>query len=273
VNTLNEEWLRTVKLIRDTGMVYAPRGLKILEVPHGSVAVDMHYPVLTLPGRKLGYRFMAAEAAWILSGSDRLDEILPWSRRMADFSDDGATLRGAYGPRFVSQLDWVVAKLLADPDTRQATMTLWTPRPAASKDVPCTVALDFKLRDGRLNLHAFMRSSDAWLGLPYDVFSFTMMAARVLGTFVARGGNTYGGLDLGTLYLTAASSHLYLPDVHKFSELDEPDLRADVPRPMPRWFWAGGGGKLLIDNLIILRNAKSNWDGSPSILNWWENAS
>jgi thymidylate synthase len=209
-------WPNTYHAINTYGTVCAPRGKRIRELPHQTVIVDLSYPVLRCPARGLNYRFLAAEASWICRGSNRLADLTPYNPRMAEFSDDGETLAGAYGPRVLHQLPYVVRTLLQDRDTRQAALTLWTPCPRPSKDVPCTIALDFKIRDNRLNVHAFMRSSDAWLGLPYDVFSFTSVGLLVLETYnhhrhrcAAQTGEALPAVRPGTLYLTAASMHLY----------------------------------------------------------------
>lgn len=205
----NHQWLGVLHKTLDDGRLISTRGANVRERDHVTVALNMNYPVLTVPERRLNYRFMAAEAWWILKGSDRVDELVPYNRRMAEFSDDGDTLAGAYGIRFADQIEQVVTKLEEELNTRQATLTLWTPNPPKTRDVPCTVALDFKIRDGRLNCHAFMRSSDVWLGLPYDAFSFTAMALRVIERLNYRKEDKKETLIPGTLYVTAASSHLY----------------------------------------------------------------
>lgn len=54
-----------------------------------------------------------------------------------------------------------------------------------------------------------MRSSDAWMGVPYDVHTFSAMAAQVALLLRERLAST---LPLGTLRLVAGSQHLYLLD-------------------------------------------------------------
>ena len=174
----NYAWIDLLRRTLADGRLIATRGKNVMERDHVTVSLNMSYPVLTVPARKPNYRFMIAEAEWILRGSNLVADLTPYNARMASFSDDGETLAGAYGLRFVAQLQHVVEKLREDPNTRQATMTTWVPNPYPSKDTPCTVALDFKIREGRLNAHVFMRSSDIWLGLPYDAFAFSMMSAR-----------------------------------------------------------------------------------------------
>lgn len=205
---LNHAWLAHLKAVLSCGQLVQPRGMLTKELSQRTLVFDMLYPVLTVPARELGYRFLAAEAWWILSGRNDVASIAPYSKRISEFSDDGETFFGAYGVQFRDQLPYVVNALRDDLDTRQATLTLWRPSPPKTKDVPCTVALDFKIRQGRLNLHVFMRSSDVWLGVPYDAFNFSMMACHVLELY-NDGKDAWEQVSPGTCFLTAASAHLY----------------------------------------------------------------
>lgn len=191
------------------GEEVAPRGQLTKELRQKTIRVDMTRPVLTIPRRKLNYRFMAAEAYWILTGDDRVSTIVPYNKRIAEFSDDGETFFGAYGPKVISQLPYVVDKLREDPDTRQAGLTIWRESPPKTKDVPCTVAVFFGLRKDLLDVNVFMRSSDIWLGVPYDVFNFSMLGFLVCSRLNRHSNKT---VRPGTLHLTAASSHLYERD-------------------------------------------------------------
>jgi thymidylate synthase len=210
--TATGAWLLTLSDLLKHGLHVAPRGQATTEILQHTMVVDMRYPVVLLPERKLSEKFLGAEAHWILSGDDRVETIAPYNTRIAEFSDDGLTFFGAYGPRLVEQLDYVVEKLKSDKDTRQAGLTLWRPNPPQTKDVPCTVAMFFNIRDGKLNAHVFMRSSDVWLGVPYDVFNFSMIAHLICCRL---GGGVY---EPGSLHLTAASRHLYLRDMDKARE-------------------------------------------------------
>jgi thymidylate synthase len=98
-----------------------------------------------------------------LSGDDKVATISPYNGRIADFSDDGMKFFGAYGPKIIAQLPFILDKLRKDPMSRQAGLTIWRESRRSPKDVPCTVAMFFSVRDGKLNNHVFMRSSDAWL--------------------------------------------------------------------------------------------------------------
>ena len=204
--TLDRVWLETLFKVYTTGAEAAPRGMETLELLHHTVEVDMKWPVLTLSGRKLNYRFMAAEARWIIDGDDRVSTIAPYNPNIAKFSDDGITFAGAYGPPITEQIEYVVNMLATHSETRQAGLTIWRPNPKPSNDIPCTVAVWFTIRNGRLNAHVVMRSNDVWLGMPYDVFNMSMLAYTVCGVLRMSHGLVY---EPGTLYHTAFSRHIY----------------------------------------------------------------
>ena len=203
-------WRTALRNVLGNGSNVSPRKKKTVELLQHTTIVDMTEPVVASPHRKLSYVYLAAEALWVLSGDDKVSAIAPYNARIAEFSDDGVRFFGAYGPRIVEQLPYVINKLDEDPHTRQAVLTTWRQNPPTTKDVPCTVALAFSLRHEKLNCHTFMRSSDLWLGWPYDVFTFSMVSAVVaLRLNLLRRYRQLQPVGIGHLYLTAASSHLY----------------------------------------------------------------
>ena len=211
----NTVWINNLNKVMREGSLVQPRGMVVREVLNNTSIVDMIRPVVTVIDREMGYRFMAAEAHWILSGDDRVETIAPYAKHISSFSDDGIVFQGAYGPRVVSQLNFVTKTLARDRDSRQAVMTIWRPSPGPSKDIPCTISLQFFIRDGCIHTIANMRSSDLWLGWVYDVFNFTMITAYV-ALMLKQMGITYiddepseKNYDLGYLYLNAGSQHIY----------------------------------------------------------------
>lgn len=246
------------------GRKVSPRGKATREVPQATYQTNMLKPAVVCPPRKLSHAFMAAEAYWILMGDDSVAGIEAYSQTIKQFSDDGIRFAGAYGPMVATQLDFVINKLKDDPDSRQAGMTIWKPNPPLSKDIPCTIALWFQVRGNLLNCHAFMRSSDAFIGLIYDTFVFSMVATYVcaklnMGSVMQR--------VPGTLYLTAASSHLYEADLPKVKELlADQDLVWPDCKPTPAELYAHSTGNPRPDQVLMsaLRLARDNVSHQ-----WW----
>lgn len=206
--TADNAWRdRLMSLLVDHEYSSSPRGMPVFEQLHRTIIVDIERSLITHPLRKLNYRFAAAEALWIMNGDDRVEPLARYNKRMRDFSDDGVVLAGAYGPRLQHQVNYVIDALRRDRDTRQAVASIWTPSPGRSKDIPCTLSLSFMIRNDALHAHAFMRSSDVWLGVPYDLFSFSCFASMIAALYNDCAGVVPVGL--GRLHLTAASSHIY----------------------------------------------------------------
>ena len=203
----NLAWIKLLATLIREGQECAPRGKKIKEVLGYQSTVDMSRCIVAVPERQLGYKFMAAEAAWILSGDDRVATISPFARHISSFSDNGNTYFGAYGPKVLDQLPYVISALVNDLDTRQAVINIWRENPGPSKDIPCTLSAQFLIRGDKLHCIDTMRSSDAWLGWPYDVFNFSMLSYEICRRLKDQG--VY--VTPGTLYLTAGSQHLYEP--------------------------------------------------------------
>ena len=262
MNDATIAWRLQLSRLLTSGEAINPRGVWTRELPQQTIMVDMRRPVIVDNIRKLNYRFMAAEAFWILSGDDRTATIVPYNKAIAQFSDDGETFFGAYGPRIHEQLDYVVEKLLADPTTRQAGLTTWRPSPPATKDVPCTVAMFFSIRRDELQAHVFMRSSDIWLGVPYDVFNFSMLAHLICARLNER-KPVEKHTAPGILYLTAASSHLYETNVEGARSVLA--AASSVART------AATPGVLFTDRERLLTTLHELRDSAPGHpLRWWE---
>lgn len=206
--TLTSVWQGQLKKLLADGRVVSPRGQRTVELPQSTVSFDMMHPVVLVKERKLHVPFLGGEAYWIVSGDDTVAGIENYNKHIVQFSDDGQKFFGAYGPKIVAQLPYIVAKLREDPASRQAGLTIWRESPPKTRDVPCTISMFFNIREDRLHAHVFMRSSDAWLGLPYDAFNFTMVACAILKEL---NKDRLPGVLLkpGIQYLTMVSSHLY----------------------------------------------------------------
>lgn len=220
------EWKRQLQRILDDGIETNPRGMLVKEIVNGGYSVPMP-AYLDLKDRKVNLPFMFAEAGWIISGSNRLMDVEYFMKGYANFSDDKIFMKGAYGPKVVDQLPYVTESILNDNDTRQAVLTIWRERPGPSKDIPCTVAMQFLLRGGKLHLVTTMRSQDVVLGFTYDVFTFSMVARAVQCILFMRGLQ----VELGNLYVNAGSLHLYerhFEDAKKWLESNEIDTRIEA---------------------------------------------
>ena len=204
---------------RQPDFICKPRDLKISEKINHTWKVDMDDPIITLPERKLSYPFMFGEATWMLQGKNDVESVSKYVGGIKRFSDDGVTFFGAYGPKIITQTSYVVDTLMKDNDSRQAVISIWRENPRSSKDIPCTLTLQFFLREAsdELWLHtiANMRSNDAWLGVPYDTFNFSAISFYIACCLGFRGLKC----KLGELTIQAGSRHIYETDYKKLDDI------------------------------------------------------
>jgi thymidylate synthase len=147
------------------------------------------------------------ELLWYLAGSKNLGFIAYYLPRYKKESEDGRTVFGGYGPRLFSmrrrhnQVKNILS-LLKKRDSRRAVIQILDAADTAKKhkEIPCTCTLQFMVRHGRLHMFTNMRSNDAYLGLPHDVFAFTMLQEIFARTL---------GVELGTYSHAVGSLHLY----------------------------------------------------------------
>lgn len=228
-------WLETVRTVVTKGSPCDPRDLRTLEVvgAHLTLTDPRRRLVCVPPTRVINAAFAAAEAVWVLAGSDD-DWICTYNQRLREFTD-GGVLRGAYGPRLrrwagrVDQLDMVRSQLAADPASRRAVVQLWDPARDHNgyRDVPCTLGYWFILRDGRLDMHTMMRSQDLWLGFCYDIYAATVLQELMAG---------WTGAELGAYHHHVGSLHLYdehLPAARQLVSGARPAAEPDSPVMLP----------------------------------------
>jgi thymidylate synthase len=229
LHTVDEAFLATVPAILDHGRQAEPRGLATIELPdpvHLRIVKPWVFPLGgmsgVIGGRALRHAITAVEACSLIGQTSIPEAILDRVKAFRPFLN-GSIFWGAYGPRAAGDLGLIVELLSRDPDSRQAVVSLYDSdrdlgRPSVV-DVPCTVAIQFRLRDGRLAMWVQMRSNDAWLGLPYDLGQFALLQSAVAWAL---------GVPMGTYTHSAGSMHLYARDLHKALALDSSSGRRET---------------------------------------------
>ena len=155
--------------------------------------------------RNMPMRYAIGELAWYLSGSNRVSDISRFAKKWVDISDDGVHNNSAYGWRIYDKFDfdqWEYVKGLIQNDSK-AIIHIKDADNRPTKDTPCTMYLQFLLRDGKLNLSVHMRSNDIWMGVPYDMFSFCFLQMKMAMEL---------GVEIGEYTHYAGSLHMYARD-------------------------------------------------------------
>lgn len=186
--------------------------------------------------RGISPSYLCGELLWYFNGMNSMEFISRFSKFWEHISDDGKTSNSAYGHLIqkafgFDQVEMVINLLKEDPNSRRAVININTPHLGvmSTKDEPCTIALQFRIRKGNLDCTAMMRSNDIWFGTPYDIAFFTELQKYIAQQL---------GVGYGWYTHFATSLHMYKRDQEKLEDvLDRAEshpIGIDV-RMLDRW--------------------------------------
>jgi hypothetical protein len=214
--------------------IVSPRGMPTMEWS-GPVVTYFDRPrerVLFSPTRDANPFMHFFGSLWMLAGRNDLAFLTTFTKRFAEFSDDGETLSGAYGWRWRTawwdQLDGLITLFREDPETRRAVLTMWGTselvRKKRSKDVPCNTHVYFKLRDGELDMTVCCRSNDMlWGAYGTDSVDFSTLQEYLADKLE---------VNVGRHVHLSDSFHVYLPP-HPGGALWEKLIASREEPPVP----------------------------------------
>lgn len=260
---INDFLIGASKLLVAEGVKRVTRGDLCYELPE-PVIFKITNPLareVTIPIRRWYKVLPYAESLWIASGRNDMGYITHYLSRMANYSDDGVTMRGGYGPRYrdynggvedyrietlnvrqngsVDQLRYVIECFMQDANTRRAVISFGDPvkddfdesgQLKETKDVPCTRELHFikQTFGNKLDMIVRMRSNDLiWGASAVNVFNYTFMQEYVAAVL---------GMGVGNYFHIADNLHYYRRHsklVHALAKIDE---HAEAPLPLNKSF-------------------------------------
>lgn len=201
-----------MKALREYGNTYPSRNGEMIEMPTPVVSVytEPTERVLFDHVRDANPYFHFFEALWMLVGHKDVAFPGSFAKQIAEYSDDGETLNGAYGDRWryyfgYDQLVNIIIQLREDPMSRRVVLQMWDGRDDGlndtSKDLPCNTVAYFALRDGYLNMTVSNRSND----IIWGCYGANAVHFSMLQEFIARAI----GAEVGRYYQVSNSFHAY----------------------------------------------------------------
>lgn len=171
--------------------------------------------VIHFPYRKISENYLISELKWYWSADNSVETIGKAAKLWYNITDDGKTSNSAYGYILhkkynYDQLQNVLEVLKNDINSRRAILNISDPQlnKLITKDLQCTIAIHFLVRNNKLNMTVYMRSNDIVYGLPYDSIYF-MSIQNYLATEL--------NIEIGSYVHHATSMHLYKKDIDKFT--------------------------------------------------------
>ncbi|MFW6380383.1 MAG: thymidylate synthase [Halorhodospira sp.] len=187
------------------------------------------FPLVTT--KRVFWRGVVEELLWFIRGSTNAHELeergvriwSPWAGPDGELGPVyGAQWRSWPTPdgRRIDQLAEVLEKLREHPDSRRHVISAWNVGELEQMALPpCHLLFQFYVADGRLSCQLYQRSADLFLGVPFNIASYSLLTH-----LVAR----HVGLDVGEFIWTGGDCHLYCNHLDQTRE-----QLAREPRPRP----------------------------------------
>jgi len=161
--------------------------------------------IVLSPSRKFRLGAAIAHAIWAFSGSNSLDPVSFYIPRGRAFSDDGLRFNAAIGHRIFcsagNQFQAAVERLRTDRTSRRAVIDVFqNDGTTKSRDISCTLSIQFLVRTTKLHAVVTMRSQSVLMVCPYDLF-FISMVLDVMAVEL--------GLHVGSILHVCNSAHIY----------------------------------------------------------------
>jgi thymidylate synthase len=177
------------------------------------------FPLLTT--KKMFLRGIVEELAWFLRGSTDVQELRDrnvhiWDHNTSKYNYDAGPAYGFQwrhsGANYVDcktdytgqgedQVQKIINLIKTDPHSRRIFMSAWNPSDQKNMSLPpCHVSYQFYVDNAKLSCQMYQRSSDAFLGLPFNIAS-----CALLTHLVAR----ETGYTVDKLYICLGDVHLY----------------------------------------------------------------
>lgn len=188
------------------------------------------FPLLTT--KKLHLKSIIYELLWFLKGDTNVKYLQEHGVKIwNEWADENGDLGPVYGHQWrswpdykggsIDQIKNVLDLIKHSPSSRRMLVTAWNPAEVDEMALPpCHCLFQFYVAEGKLSLQLYQRSADTFLGVPFNIASYSLllhMMAQVTG------------LEVGEFIHTTGDTHIYL------NHLEQVKLQLTrTPRPLPK---------------------------------------
>lgn len=169
------------------------------------------FPLLTT--KRLHVKSIVHELLWFLSGETNIRYLKEHGVKIwDDWADEAGNLGRVYGAQWrtwqgpngqaIDQIAKVIEQIRTNPDSRRHLVSAWNPAEVDEMALPpCHYAFQFYVVDGKLSCLFNMRSVDTFLGLPFNIASYSLLTHMVAQQC---------DLDVGEVVWTGGDVHIYV---------------------------------------------------------------
>jgi thymidylate synthase len=177
------------------------------------------FPIVTT--KKLHTKSIIYELLWFLKGDTNIKYLVDNGVRIwNEWADENGDLGPIYGYQWrswpdhngnhIDQISQVIEQIKTNPDSRRLIVSAWNVGCLDEMKLPpCHILFQFYVNDGKLSLQLYQRSADCFLGVPFNIASYSlllMMVAHVTG------------LKPGEFVYTLGDAHIYNNHIEQVKE-------------------------------------------------------
>ncbi len=188
------------------------------------------FPLITT--KKVHVHSVVGELLWFLQGSANVRWLQEHNIRIwNEWADKNGDLGPVYGVqwrswptpdgRHIDQISAALETLKTNPDSRRNLVSAWNVAELENMALPpCHLLFQLYVADGALSLQLYQRSADMFLGVPFNIASYSLLTHMLA---------QQAGLKVGEFIWTGGDCHIY--DNHR----EQVELQLSrTPRPYPQ---------------------------------------
>jgi thymidylate synthase len=226
------QYLKLMADILKNGKSKPTRGIHDIKSIFGyQIRFDMRqgFPLLTT--KKMPFKLLLNEQLWFVSGSSNAKYLLDHDIHYWDgFLDKNNELGRVYGVQWrhwrrvdgteFDQLKWAINEIKTNPNSKAIIVNAWNAGELEEMRLPpCHTMFQFDVTKGKLRLELYQRSSDVFLGLPFNIAQYAMMLHMIA---------YLTNLEPRELIISIGNAHLYR---NHLDQAKEQILRKPFPFP------------------------------------------
>lgn len=228
-----KNYLELLASVRKSGSFKADRtGTGIFSLFGAQLRYDLSQGFPAVTTKKLFFRSVVTELLWFLRGESNIKFLKENNCSIWDaWADEDGELGPVYGVQWrrwpsrdgaeIDQIAQLIEGLKQNPHSRRHLVSAWNVSELDRMALPpCHTLFQFYVADGRLSCGLYQRSADLFLGVPFNIASYSLlthMVAQVCGYEVGDFVHSFG-------------------DVHVYqNHLEQVDIQLGrEPRPLPQ---------------------------------------
>ena len=232
-----EQYLDLLRRILDEGEGKGDRtGTGTISVFGHQMRFDLSEGFPAVTTKKVHWPSVIHELLWFLSGDTNIEYLKENKVRIwNEWADENGDLGPVYGKqwrfwesndgRVIDQIEGAIDLIKNNPQSRRIIVSAWNVGELDEMALmPCHAFFQFYVNEGRLSCNLYQRSADAFLGVPFNISSYSLLTCMIAQVC---------GLEPGEFVWTGGDCHLYLNHTEQAKmqierePLELPTLRLD----------------------------------------------